>query len=319
MAVPTITSITPDNGLTRGLNMIQINGTGFSMPPDPPLDTAGPSFQSIKVTFGSVQSLSAFAITPVLAVAVVPTYTSDSMPESGDAVPVTLTNLDSAGSEIVGENVTFNSYTYKRPLFTTQQLSEYVLNRFVSYLRRHIASNVWMTMGRSFSEGNDQLNEKIKQAKLPLIWINGIDFEFNKLAQPMKNQEYLTSSTAFSEFRPPTTVDIVMSSIQIYSRSEHPREIYALSQAFLNTLRDIPKLICNPPGYDTEKTEYKYPMSIPDDGAPSFDLGPENDGLKVCTVGCIIEEVDLADLSGTLTGLGWTVEEDPEIDFYATT
>ena len=318
MAVPTITSITPDNGSTRGLNVVQIVGTNFSMPPDPPLDSSGPAFQSIKVEFGSLLSLEAFAITPTLATAKVPTYIDDDMAEGGDAVTVTLTNLDSAGAEIAGENVTFDFYTYERPLFTEQQVGEYVLNQFIKYLRRHVTPNVWQTMGRSYSEGNDQVNEKIKQAKLPLIWINGVDFEFNQLAQQMSNPEFETSATEFNEFRPPTAVDIVMSSIQIYSRAEHPREIFALSQAFLNALKDVPMLDCDPPGYDTERSVYSYPMSIPADGSPSFDLGPENDGLKVCKVGCVIEEVDLDDLNGTLTNIGWTVEEDPEIDFSAT-
>ena len=318
MAIPTITSITPENGLTRGRNVVQIVGTNFSMPPDPPLVSSGPAFQSIKVEFGSLRSVEAFAITPTLAIAKVPTYAGDSMPAAGDAVTLTLTNLDNAGAEIVGENVTFDSYTYERPSFVVQQAGEYVLGKFIEFLRRHITPNVWLTMGRSYSDGTDQTNEKIKQAKLPMVWINGVDFEFNPLAQKMSNPEFLTSATEFSEFRPPVAVDIVMSSIQIYSNQEHTREIIALSQAFLNALRDVPHLDCDPPGYDTEQTAYNYPMSIPADGSPSFDLGPENDGLKVCKVACTIEEVDLADINGTLTDLGWTVEEDPEIDFSAT-
>lgn len=319
MAVPTITSITPEGGLTRGRNLVQIVGTNFSMPPDPPLDSSGPAFQSIKVTFGALQSVEAFAITDTQAIATVPTYTGDNMIDPGDAVDITLYNLDSSGTEIPGEVVIFGSYTYNRPLFTTEQALEYILRQFVLYLRRHITANIWITMGRSYSDGDDQLNEKIKQAKHPLIWINGVDTDSNALAQRMGPQEIMTSSTTFDSFRPGTAVDIAMPRIQMYSSEEHAREIMAMSQAFLNALRDVPHLVCNAPGFDTESSEYDYPMSIPADGMPSFDLGPENDGMKMCTVSATIEEVDLTDLAGTLTDIGWTVEEDPEIDFSAVT
>lgn len=317
MAIPTITSISPDSGITRGRNLVQIVGTNFSMPPDPPLDPSGPAFQSIKVMFGIYQSPEAYAINDTSAIAIVPTYTKDEMGESGDPVDVTLYNLDSSGSEIPGEEVVFSSYRYKRPVFTGEQVLEYVIGNFVKYLRRHVTNNVWVTMGRSYSDGEDQLLDQIKQAKHPLIWINGIDLENNALSQRMGDRELFTSSTTFEEYRPGTSVDIMMSRIQIYSSSEHSREIIAISQAFLNAFRDVPHLVCRSPQFDSEVTEYKYPMSIPADGMPSFDLGPENDGLKICTVAATIEEVDLTDLEGTLTDIGWTVEEDPEIYFFA--
>jgi hypothetical protein len=318
MAVPTITSITPEQGLTRGRNLVKIYGTNFQMPPDPPLNTSGPAFQSIKVMFGALQSQSAFAITPTFAVAEVPTYEADDM--DGDGVPVDLTlyNLDSAGVEIPGEMVVHSSYTYGRPLFTDEQVLEYVMTHFVKYLRRHVTDNIWITMGRSYSEGDDQINEQIKQAKHPLIWINGIDLESNPLAQRMKDREFLTTPTDFDEYRVGTAVNVVMSNIQIYSSEEHSREIIALQNAVTNALRDVPHLKCAPPSFDTEATEYKYPMVIPAESFPSFDLGPENDGLKTCSLGITIQEVDLTDLAGTLTDIGWTVEEDPEIDFSAT-
>jgi len=317
MAVPTIISITPEGGLTRGLNLVQITGTNFSMPPDPPLNDTGPAFQSIKVMFGALQSPAAYAITTTQAIATAPTYEGDAMGEAGDPVDITLHNLDSSGAEIPGEEVVYSSYTYNRPLFTDEQVLEYVVGRFIAYLRRHVTPNVWATMGRSYSEGDDQVAERIKQATKPLIWINGIDLETNTNLQTMKNQEILTSATEFSVYRPGTAVNVLMSSIQIYSDEEHTREIIALSTDIQNTIRDVPHLKSNAPPFDTEESEYKYPLSIPADGMPSFDLGPENDGLKVCTLAVTIEEVDLTDLAGTLTDIGWTVEEDPEIDFSA--
>jgi len=316
MGVPTISSITPTGGTTRGRNLIQITGTNFSMPPDPPLDSSGPAFQSIKVMFGSLQSPAAFALTPTQAIATVPTYEGDDMGDSGDPVAVTLYNLDSSGAEIPGEVVVFNSYTYNRPLFTDEQALEYVLGRLVAYLRRHITKNIAITMGRSYSEGEDAQLEQILQGELPLIWINGVDTEYDEDAQALGVQEYMTSATDFNEYRPGTVVNIVMESIQMYSREEHPREIMAMSQAFLDALLDVPKLKCAPPSFDTEAAEdYEYPMLIPKEGMPSFDMGPENDGLKMCTVGLVIEEVDLTVLAGTLTDIGWTVEDpdSPEI------
>lgn len=314
MAVPTIMDITPDNGLTRGRNQVEITGTNFSMPPVDPVDPSGPAFQSIKVLFGSLQSPAAFAITTTRAVAVVPTYTGDDMGEFGDAVDVTLYNLDDNGDEIPTENVTFSdSYTYKRPLFTDEQVGEYVIGIFVKWMRRHVHPNVWVTMGRSYSEGDDQILDVIKKATLPLIWINGFDYEDDPLSQDMGAEEIEISATEFKEYRVGRKVSIQFPSIMIFSRAEHPREITAIAQAVINAFRDVPHLACDPHTFDVESSEYDYPLTLPSDGMPSFDLGPSNDGLKSCSMAATIEEVNLTDLSGTLTDIGWTVEEDPEI------
>lgn len=311
MAVPTITSITPDSGLTLGRNQVEIIGTNFAVPVEFPETEDNSAFQSIKVFFGALQSPAAFAITATRAVAIVPTYLSDAMGVGGDAVDVTLYNLDEDGVEVPGESVVeVGGYTYTRPTLTDEQAAEYVIRRFVSYLRRHIIPNVWITMDRQFP---DELLEKVKCAELPLIWINGVDWEFDPLSQQMGEEEVVTSPTDFKVYRPGTSVMLAMPSIHIYSRAAHPREIYALAQSFLNTFRDVPHLYCDPYAFDTASTEYAYPLMIPMNGAPSFELGPENDGLKICTVGAVIEEVDLNDLAGTLVDIGWTVENDPEI------
>jgi len=315
MGIPTISDISPNHGSTRGRNIVDIAGTNFSMPPDPPLDSSGPAFQSIKVMFGSLQSPEAFAITPTRAIAVVPTYEGDEMGAEGDSVDVTLYNLDSTGAEIPGEEIVFSSYLYNRPLFTDVQVLEYIMGRFVSYLRRHVTPNVWVTMGRSYSEGEDQVDEQIKAAQKPLIWINGVDTPMNNDLTLMGSQEIMDGPTNFNVFRPGTAVNISMPSIQIYSGEEHPREIFALCQAMIDALKDVPHLNCNAPAFNTEESVYNYPMSIPRDGMPSFDLGPEVDGLKICRLAVTIEEVSLTELAGTLTNIGWTVEEDPEIDF----
>lgn len=336
MTVPTINSISPDNGLTRGRNQIEITGTGFSLAPEDPVDSSGDAFQSIKVMFGALQSPAAFAISETRAVATVPTYTGDEIGDYGVDVQLTLYNLDSDGVEIPGELFFFNSYTYKRPTFTDVQVGEYVVGEFIKYVRRHVHPNTWLTMGRSYTDIKDQVSgwghdewehfpwghpsdeeiaAVIKQADLPLIWIRGIDYEFDPIAQEMGAEEVDISSTEFKEYRLGTSVSIQLPSILIFSRAEHAREILALGQAMVNVFRDVPHLVCNPHTFDVAETEYEYPLSIPEGGMPSFDLGPENDGLKVCTMAATIEEVNLTDLAGTLTDIGWTVEDadSPEI------
>lgn len=331
MGVPTITGISPSSGLTRGRNMIEITGTNFSMPPEDPVDSSGSAFQSIKVMFGSLQSPSAYAITTTRAIATVPTYTEDEIGEHGVSVRLALYNLDDDGVEIPGELTFFDTYTYKRPLFTDMQVGEYVIGRFIKYLRRHVHPNVWVTMGRSYTdienqvEGwghfpwehpeGDELYNIIKQAELPLIWINGFDYEDDPLSQDMGNEEVDISSTEFNEYRPGRAVSISMPSIMIFSRAEHAREIVALAQAVINAFRDVPHLACDPHTFDVASPGYNYPLLIPDDGMPSFNIGPSNDGLKSCSMAAVIEEVNLTDLSGTLIDIGWTVEDEdsPEI------
>lgn len=331
MAVPTISAISPSSGNTTGRNLVEITGTNFSTPPEDPADPSGDAFQSIKVMFGSLQSPAAYAITATRAIATVPTFTGDEIGDHGASVRLALYNLDDNGVEVPGELAFFDTYTYQRPRFTDVQVGEYVVGRFIKYLRRYVHPNVWATMGRSYTdienqvegwghfpwehpEGSDLYNV-IKQAELPLIWINGFDYEDEPLAQVMGVEEVDISSTEFEEYRPGRAVSISMPSILIFSRSEHAREITALAQAIITAFNDVTHLACDPHTFDVASSGYNYPLTIPKDGMPSFNLGPSNDGLKICSMAAVIEEVNLTDLSGTLTDIGWTVEDEdsPEI------
>lgn len=56
MAVPTITSVTPDHGASSGGNWVEIVGTNFRLKPPPAYGRGGPLVETVRVFFGGFQA-----------------------------------------------------------------------------------------------------------------------------------------------------------------------------------------------------------------------------------------------------------------------
>lgn len=321
MAVPTISTITPSSGLTRGRNMVRIAGTGFRVAPAPPagLITDFTPITTVEVYFGGVQSDYAQVVSTTEVIAVVPKWTGD--PHPADALPaaldVRLVNLDDAGAPIVGEEVTAAAaYTVDRPKLTNKTVVERVLEEFVTELRRHVHPNVWITMERFYYDSADDIPDRIKKGKLPIIHVNGVEYETDPLTQLMGDQPFVDSvdTDLYHIQRVPKTVDLILPAIEAYSTSEHAAELIGISQALELMFHDIPYLEVSPDSGDTEATgNYKHPMEMPPDGEPAFDLGPEIDGLKSFRAAARIKTVDLIEPGGTEVSREHVVDE-PEVD-----
>jgi hypothetical protein len=322
MAIPTITSITPNSGLTRGKNLVNIVGTGFVVAGFPDFGSGiTKPLTTIKVKVGGRLSTYAYAVTETTAIAKIPEWRGDYKDlDENLALDFWLANLDENGDEIPGENVTVaGGYSVHRKALVGSTVVENVLREFMKYLRRHIHPNVWLTTERLYSDADD-VPDRIRTATSPLIHINGVVEDYNALAQPVGVQEFdvVGDDTVFNVLEPPTTVDLVMSNIMVYSNEKHISQILGLSHAFQSTLRNNPFLFVDAPAWDLTEGEYEYAMRL--DDQPEFDVEPTGDGLKSFKVGITIESVDVMDGIEQRTDEGHTVEaaDSPEIDWRAT-
>src|SRR3990172_7365086 len=115
MAVPTITSVTPNSGPTAGRLLVAIAGTNFQLSPTPPPGpTNGILAPTVRVLFGTELAVNVAVVSSTKLYCYIP---------SGDDGPVdvTVTHLDPLGVPIVGETVTaVAAFTYTRVLLTAQ-------------------------------------------------------------------------------------------------------------------------------------------------------------------------------------------------------
>jgi len=318
MTIPTITSITPASGLTRGQNLITINGTGFRLPgPRVVIDGIVQPRNSISVQFDGVESDYAHAVTDIKAIARVPQYRGDYKLVPKTQI-VRLANLDDDQVEIPTENVEYDGYTVERPKLTVSPIDLRVMEQFLRALRRHVHPNVWFTTDRLYWDLTEGIPDVIKQqATLPLIHINGINEEFNSNQQGMGGEDVETSPGTWETFRNGTAVDIVMSSIEIYSNASHNNEILNLGRAFVDFIAQCPFVRVTPETWDIGADDYEYPLNLPDDAFPSYDMGPALDGFKHCRTGAIIEGLELRDPNEQ--PYGWTRDwTSLELDFQPT-
>lgn len=147
MAVPTITTITPDSGLAIGLSLLKIVGTGFRPAPSPPpaTYTDASAQQTVSITFDGVEADAALVADATTIWVVTPEYmgSETALP---DAVDVVLTNLDNDGVAIAGETVTeVNGFTYKRQDLTAEGALTWICDNLIFFLQRHVLQETVLT------------------------------------------------------------------------------------------------------------------------------------------------------------------------------
>lgn len=319
MSVPTITSVTPSSGVTRGGNLVEIEGTNFRVPSDGTPESLGngKAVPTISVQFDGVSSDYAHAITSSRAIARVPQWRGDpkDIPKS---MTVRLANLDDSHVEIPGENVELaDGYTVERPRLTVRGITVRVMREFLEEIRRHIHPNVWFTTERFYWDMSEGVPDEIRQATKPLVHINGLSMEANEDEQGMGGKDVETSSEVWHTYPNGRAVDLVIGSIDIYSSAEHTDEIFNLGRAMVAFADECPFLTVERESWDVGDEDYKYPMTLPDDGLPSYDVGPSMDGLKYCRVSMVIEGIELNDPNAQ--PYEWTEDwSDLELDFQRT-
>lgn len=116
MAVPTITSITPNEGKPIGGYIARIAGTNFELPPDPPSPGWGSVPETVEVLFGSVLATDVRVWSSSDLTCIVPEYDLNDdfrvlNADPGVSVDVTVSNLTDPITETVTET---DGFTYKR-------------------------------------------------------------------------------------------------------------------------------------------------------------------------------------------------------------
>lgn len=306
MAIPTIATITPNTGLTRGGNVVELTGTNFRVPPAPPATgyLGGVAPQTVRVAFAGVASTWAHAITTSKAVARVPTWAGALSTAMPLLVDVRLANLNDLGTEIATENVTKTSaYTYGLPALSPERRLQAATGALVATLRRHILPNVHVLTARDYDSTTGTVPRA--PATIPAIHVSGPSCRLNRF----DSVDYATAEATsvggytWQRFTRPVTMDLTY---QVEGWAANPWHLHALAGQFVLLFRQHPWLaITTDPTNPSAPTE-RHQIEVEWENHPSFGaMVPGSDDLIGWRAGVMVRAVHLSDEPGMIIEQGW--------------
>ena len=319
MAVPTVTSVTPTSGPTRGRGVVRIDGTNFRLP-DPPPATGylGGSYPlSVEVEFGGEVSPEAQAATADFIYATVPEWRGDpdDLPE---ALDVTVRNVDASGVPIPTEEATLvGGYTVEHPELPQMTYFQRTILQLMNLFKRHVIANVHVTVKRDYVADPGQL-ERL-QAELPVLHLVGPQTPLNRFYSINREpaEEDTGLADAYLRKAVPVTVDV---GFQIEVWAETQREVYSIGQAILLMFRDVVHLQVERDPSQPALGSVEYEVGMPFFGYPTYNTDANKDDLTSLRAQCEIKGVHLDDEAGTIVERGWEItanDGDPTVETQA--
>ncbi|MCK9630000.1 MAG: IPT/TIG domain-containing protein [Bacteroidales bacterium] len=307
MAIPTFTAITPNGGLTRGRNVVQITGSNFRLPGAPPpigyLGGAEPV--TVKVTFDGVRAPWAAAATSSLILATVPTWTDPAIALPRQAT-VRVANLDDMGAEIFHEHVTvLRAYTYRRPALDGSGHLTRVVESLINLFRIHVLENTVVVSGRDYSD--DPAHVARAKAEAPVVYLVGPRMPINRFSTVNREDEARdpTDPRVWGRAPVPVTVDL---GFDVNAWISGTRPALAMAAAIAEMFREITTVDVREDPNDPASPLHRHPFTMPWDRFPEVGTAPHPDDLRLISCGLLIKGVQLAGDFDTLVQYGWETE-----------
>jgi len=183
MAIPTITAVSPNTGVSQGGDLILITGTGFPTPAIPVALPTPDVYPSVSVMLGSASAEVVRVLSATELIVRTPDYEDSVRASAGavggpvpynafPAVAVVLQNLDANGTPVPGESATLASgfQFIRRALGPPRSRGVYkrIQDQVMEWLRRNVCKTV--STGRN-SEYADGAEIDVRLAALPGIGV----------------------------------------------------------------------------------------------------------------------------------------------------
>jgi hypothetical protein len=291
MTVPTITSVSPTAGTSKGGALIHILGTGFRVPPapPPPAYTGTAAQRTVAVTIGGTPCIRADAWTAERIAALPAPWTGDY-----DTLPawcaVRVANLDDAGSEIPGEAATLSdAYCIDRPPLAGGTRLDRVLRALIGGLRRHVLRNTHLTMATAY-DADLGLPPRVVAA-LPALLLLDLRLRPNRLAAARTappTPDPADPPWGWRRSALPARWDLECT-LQALGRGIP--ETTALLQAVILHIRDVPVLVVD---------DQEYAVVIPATAEAALQCAPTEADAGSARLPLLIMDVQLTEESATM-------------------
>jgi len=310
MAVPTVTSVEPNSGSTRGRNVVRIIGSNFRPPnPVPAIGYVGSAQQkTVSVKFEGVESEWAYYASDGLILARVPAWTGSYKVTFPYALDVRVANLDDSEVEIPGESATLaDGYSINRPSLQEESYLQRVIRELINIYRIHVLENTHHTTSRDFS-GDPSSTETLK-ASTPLVQLVGPRMPLNRfdsINYEEPEEDPLGGADGMMRRMKPVTCDLLF---EIRAFALLDRHLTGLVQAILLMHRDVlfVKVLVDP--NDPSKGTKDYNLDLVWDGYPELETEPNISDLLSASMTCKIRGVHIDEESGTIVERGWRITQ----------
>jgi len=305
VAVPTITAVSPNNGKTKGDNIIFIEGTNFRLPEaPPPLGYLGGDQQkTVSVKFEGQESNWAYSAADEKIIARVPEYLGPHDVPYPVSLDVRVANLDNDGNEIPGENATLtDGYSVDRPNLAAQSYMQRVIRTFQHMFKRHVLLNTFISSSRDAP--SKALDDERFKAMLPAIFLIGPRTNVNRFKSSNLEDEQHDQGE-WNRRRFPVTLDFEFD-LEIHVTKT--RHLFGLEQALILLFRDKTELTIDNDPNDPSKGSTEYEITMDWETTPATENEPNQSDVLSSTAIVKIEGVHVDDEDGTIVERGWDID-----------
>jgi hypothetical protein len=296
MAIPTITTVSPNSGRTKGGNVILIVGTGFRVPTIPANGyVGGPAQQTVAVSFAGVRAAWAEAASGTQLYVRVPEWRGSASSNFPVLLDVRVANLSDGGTEIATENVTLsNGYSVNRPVLTGECTLQAVTRALLQSFKRHLLPNVGVTISRDYDDDPATVDRLRDSA--PSIHLIGPRLALRRGVYHVPREDSAGAPLGpWTRNKYPVTVDLAY---EIRGWTVNPFHSNNLVQQLLLLFRDLPWV---------QVGQARYEVEVDWNAHPDMAATPGYSDLEGFTAGLLIRGVHLDDDSATLVERGWSV------------
>lgn len=321
MAIPTVTSVSPASGPTRGGGVVSVVGTNFRLPDVQPLTgyLGGPAPLSVRVEIGGEVCPEAQAASSRLILATVPEWRG--VPTALPAkLNVVVRNVSAAGVPIPTEVGTLvEGYTVKHPELPEMCYLQRAVLELMNLFKRHVIGNVHVTVRKDYVADPTKIERLL--ATVPVVHLIGPQTPLNRFCSVNREQAEADPTVANGYLRraAPVTEDVAFE-VQAWARTQ--REIFSIGHAMMMLFRDVVLLrVYNDPA--APASGYKeYEVGVPFYGHPTYNTTPNPDDLSSLRAQVEIKGVHMDDEAGTIVERGWEItanDGEPTLDPQALT
>lgn len=303
MAVPTIASVTPSTGPTGGWSLVEIVGTNFRLPPDPPPTGPVPVRDpTVAVTFGGVAARSVGVASAERLVVV----TDGADPGTVDVV---VKNLDDDGVPIAGEVATLDDgFVYALPVLAEESDFGRLVRAFIQEWKRQVIAEVALVTHTDFSD--DPASGLAAVAQLPAIILSGPSLAENRL-HSLHEQQTVQAVSTFDRMKTPRTVDLTFGVVGVSDSNVELLSLLASSTLMLHRTRYLRMLR---DASDPNAGWVEYEMAFAPGGEFKVATTPNNANVRNFTGSVTVRGFDFEGYAGMdgdfVAGRGGRVAED---------
>lgn len=286
---PTITSVTPTIGLTGGLTLVDVEGSGFRLPPVPPSGRpSGLLRPTVEVLVGG---------RPASNVQVLASNRLSLLTPSHDAgtVEMVLRNLDDSGVPLPGEAVTRPSaFTFALPRLSVEGDLTRLVRVLMRELKRQIHPNVSLTVQTDFDGSTEDELNLTELAALPGLVLAGPELAESRLYSLNEPRELTAVDGVSLRPRAPYTVDLEFTLVGV---ADHTTELLNLVATTLQFFRRNKYLTLERDPSTASAGVVRYELDLLRDGV-RVTSQPNESNVRSFSGSFVVRGFDVEDLAG---------------------